>query len=89
VSPQKPAERRTASSARKAHVVLFQHYADGSKLSDLVIAEIEDVPKILKFGLVGGICGSLIRSNGGGSPVRSARELVRASAPCCSQPVAF
>ena len=36
------------------------------------------------FSLVGGICGSLIRSNGGGSPVRSAREPVRASALCCS-----
>jgi hypothetical protein len=34
--------------------------------------------------LVGGICGSLIRSNGGGSPVRSAREPVRASALCYS-----
>ena len=37
-----------------------------------------------EFCLVGGICGSLIRSNGGGSPVRSAREPVRASALCCS-----
>jgi hypothetical protein len=34
----------------------------------------------IRNGLVGGICGSLIRSNGGGSPVRSAREPVRASA---------
>ncbi len=33
----------------------------------------------LKLSLLGGICGSLIRSNCGGSPVRSGREPVRAS----------
>ena len=38
----------------------------------------------IELCLAGEICGSLTRSNGGGSPVRSAREPVRASALCCS-----